>query len=331
MAPTQDPPGNDLKQFLTTRRAKITPEQSGLPVYGANRRVAGLRREEVALLAGISVEYYTRLERGRVGSVSEGVLEGLAHALQLDDVERDHLYRLVRTASAPPSRRTRGVPGRQRVRPGIQRILDQMPMPAYLRNGRFDILAANDLGRALYGPLYDQAAAHTPGEPPNSARFVFLDQNASDFFLDYDKVADDCVAFLRAEAGRNPYDTALTALVGELSTRSDDFRRRWAAHDVRYHRSGRKRLHHPIVGALELDYEAFELPGDPGQRVNIYTAPPHSSAEDGLRLLASWTAPGPSIARKDTGRSAAALAGDAHGDREGRDANVPVDDDPAPR
>lgn len=278
---------DDIREFLTTRRAKITPELAGLPVYGVNRRVVGLRREEVALLAGISVEYYTRLERGTVGSVSDGVLDGLVHALQLDEAERDHLYRLVRTAGTPAARRTpRRNPGKKQVRPAVQRILDQMPMPAYLRNGRFDVLAANELGRALYSPLYEQADA---GGRPNSARFLFLDPAASEFFVDYDKVLNDCVAFLRAEAGRDPYDKDLSDLIGELSTRSDDFRRRWAAHDVRYHRTGRKRFHHPIVGDLELDFEAFELPGDPGQRINIYTAPPDSPSVDALDLLASWT------------------------------------------
>jgi hypothetical protein len=292
MPATNGPTGNDLKEFLTTRRARLTPDQAGLPVHGANRRVTGLRREEVALLAGISVEYYTRLERGTVGSVSESVLDGLVHALQLDDAERDHLHRLVRTASTPRSRTPRRTPAVSRVRPTVQRILDQMPMPAYLRNGRFDILAANDVGRALYSPVYDQAAL-TPAEPPNSARFVFLDPAAPEFFLDYDKTADDCVAFLRIEAGRDPYDKALTAIVGELSTRSEDFRHRWAAHDVRYHRTGRKRLHHPLVGDLELDYEAFELAGDTGQRINVYTAPPDSPAAQALDLLASWTARAP--------------------------------------
>jgi transcriptional regulator with XRE-family HTH domain len=227
----QGNPRQDLRDFLTTRRAKITPDQAGLPVYGANRRVTGLRREEVALLAGISVEYYTRLERGSVGSVSDGVLDGLVNALQLDEAERDHLYRLVRTASTPDSRRApRRTPAKQRVRPAIQRILDQLPIPAYLRNSRFDVLAANDLGRALYSPLYEQADR---GEHPNSARFIFLDSAAPEFFLDYDRVANDCVAFLRAEAGRDPYSKELSDLVGELSTRSEDFRRRWAAHDVR--------------------------------------------------------------------------------------------------
>jgi transcriptional regulator with XRE-family HTH domain len=289
---------HDIREFLTTRRAKITPEQAGLPVYGANRRVEGLRREEVAILAGISVEYYTKLERGSVGTVSDGVLDGLAHALQLDEAERDHLYRLIRTAGTPGVRVARRTPSRKQVRPSLQRILDQMPMPAYLRNGRFDVLAANDLGRALYSPLYAQAGA---GEHPNSARFLFLEAAAPEFFLDYDKAANDCVAFLRAEAGRDPYAKELSDLVGELSTRSEDFRRRWAAHDVRYHRTGRKRFHHPVVGDLELDYEAFELPGDAGQRINVYTAPPDSPSAERLDLLASWTAPARTVrAAEDT-------------------------------
>jgi transcriptional regulator with XRE-family HTH domain len=273
-------PKDDIRDFLATRRGRITPEQSGLPVYGANRRVTGLRREEVALLAGISVEYYTRLERGQVGGVSESVLDGVAHALQLDEAERDHLYRLVRTATT--RRPARRAPARKRVRPTIQRMLDLMPMPAYLRNGRFDILAANDLGRALYSPLYEESPS------PNSARFVFLSPEAPEFFLDFDKVQDDAVAFLRAEAGRDAYDKELQDLIGELSTRSERFRQRWAAHDVRYHRTGTKRLHHPLVGDLTLDFEAFDLPGDEGQRLNVYTAPPDSPTAQALDLLASW-------------------------------------------
>ncbi|GGF54411.1 transcriptional regulator [Marmoricola endophyticus] len=279
--------GTDLKEFLSSRRARITPEQAGLPVYGAHRRVTGLRREEAALLAGISVEYYTRLERGSAGGVSDTVLDGLVHALGLDEAERDHLFRLARHAGGG-GRRTTRTPARQRVRPTVQRILDTMPTPAYLRNGRFDVLAANDLGRALYAPLYDQPDR---GEHPNSARYVFLDPSAPDFFVDFERVRDDCVAFLRAEAGRDPYDKALSELVGELSTRSEDFRVRWAAHDVKYHRTGRKRLHHPLVGDLELDFEAFELAGDPGQRINVYTAEPDSPAAGALALLAGWTAP----------------------------------------
>jgi len=275
-------PKDDIREFLATRRGRITPEQSGLPVYGANRRVTGLRREEVALLAGISVEYYIRLERGQVGGVSESVLDGVAHALQLDEAERDHLYRLVRTATT--RRPARRAPARKRVRPTIQRMLDLMPMPAYLRNGRFDILAANDLGRALYSPLYEESPS------PNSARFAFLSPEAPEFFLDDDLVQDDAVAFLRAEAGRDAYDKELQDLIGELSTRSERFRQRWAAHDLRYHRTGTKRLHHPLVGDLTLDFEAFDLPGDEGQRLNVYTAPPDSPTAQALDLLASWNA-----------------------------------------
>ena len=285
-------PKDDLREFLTSRRARLTPDQAGLPVYGANRRVTGLRREEVALLAGISVEYYTKLERGSGGGVSEGVLEGIAHALQLDEAERDHLMRLVRTISTRRSERRK--PTRTRVRPTVQRILDAMPMPAYLRNGRMDILAANDLGRALYSPLYEQSAT------PNSARFLFLDPAAQEFFVNWEKTSDDCVAFLRAEAGRDPYDKQLSDLVGELSTRSERFRQRWAAHDVRYHRTGIKQLHHPLVGELTLDYEAFELPGEEGQRLNVYTAAPDSPAAEALDLLASWSLREPVRAAPDS-------------------------------
>lgn len=283
----------ELREFLASRRARLTPQEAGLQIYGANRRVPGLRREEVALLSGISVEYYTRLERGGAGGVSDSVLDGLASALQLDEPERDHLYRLVRAVATPAGRTTRKASARS-VRPVLQRLLDQMAVPAYVRNGRFDILAANELGRALCRPFYEAAAARTPGQLPNSARFTFLSPGeARDFFPDYDKVANDVVAFLRAESGRDPFGRELIALIGELSTRSEDFRRRWAAHDVRYHRTGRKRFTHPLVGPLELDFEAFELPGDPGQRMNLYSAPPDSPTEAALALLASWVTPAP--------------------------------------
>ena len=282
-------PKDELRDFLVTRRARLTPEQAGLPVYGSNRRVAGLRREEAAMLAGISVEYFTKLERGNVGSVSESVLDGVVHALQLDDVERDHLYRLVRAATARKPARV--APSRRRVRPTIQRMLDLMPTPAYLRNGRFDILAANDLGRALYSPIFEES------DRPNTARFVFLNPDAAEFFTHFDRIQTDAVAYLRAEAGRDPYDKDLQDLIGELSTRSERFRQLWAAHDVRYHRSGTKSFHHPLIGEITLDFEAFSLPGDEGQRLNVYTAAPDSPAAAALALLASWvTAPPPAAA-----------------------------------
>jgi len=273
---------SDIREFLVSRRAKITPDQAGLPVYGSNRRVQGLRREEVALLAGISVEYYTRLERGTTSGASEEVLEGIVRALQLDEAERTHLFDLVRAANR--SRPTRARPTQDRVRPTVQRILDAMVgVPAYVRNGRLDILAANRLGSALYSPVLQD-----PAWPPNMARFIFLNPKATEFFGEWDDVASDAVAILRAEAGRDPYDKRLSDLIGELSTRSEEFRVRWAAHNVKFHRTGAKRLHHPVVGDLALAYEALELPGDSGQRILAYTPEPGSPAQDALDLLASW-------------------------------------------
>jgi hypothetical protein len=206
--------------------------------------------------------------------------------LQLDEAERTHLFDLVRTANAS-SRTTRRRTTQERVRPVIQRILDSISAPAYVRNGRLDLLAANPLGRALYAPVFE-----SPSGLANMARFTFLDASATDFFPDWEKIASDAVAILRAEAGRDPYDKTLSNLVGELSTRSDEFRVRWAAHNVKFHRTGTKVLHHPVVGDLSLDYEAMELPGDSGQRILIYSAEPQSSAQQALDLLASWdTAP----------------------------------------
>jgi hypothetical protein len=221
--------------------------------------------------------------------VSDSVLDGVAHALQLDEAERDHLYRLVRSATTrrPP----RGAPSRRRVRPTIQRMLDLMPTPAYLRNGRFDILAANALGRALYSPIFEES------DHPNTARFVFLNPDAQEFFTHFERIQGDAVAYLRTEAGRDPYDKDLQDLIGELSTRSERFRQLWAAHDVRYHRSGTKSFHHPLVGEITLDFEAFTLPGDEGQRLNVYTAAPDSPAADALALLASWTTPTAAVPR----------------------------------
>ncbi|MGY2876543.1 transcriptional regulator with XRE-family HTH domain [Marmoricola sp. URHA0025 HA25] len=273
----------EIREFLSTRRAKVTPQQAGLPLYGGERRrVTGLRREEVALLAGISSEYYTRLERGDATGVSESVIEGIAQALQLDEAERAHLLRLLHTAGTtrPPRRR----PVQQQVRAPVQRVLDSLVgAPAFVLNGRGDIFAANTLGEALFSPVY-------AASPPNTTRFVFLDPQATTFFRDWDKVATDTVALLRAEAGRDPYDRRLSDLVGELSTRSEEFRVRWAAHDVRIHTSGTKLLHHPVVGDLDVFFESLPLPADPDQGLLIYTAEPGSPTEDALNLLASWAA-----------------------------------------
>ncbi|WP_412746681.1 helix-turn-helix transcriptional regulator [Krasilnikovia sp. MM14-A1004] len=280
----------EIRDFLTTRRARLGPEQAGLPVYGGNRRVAGLRREEVALLAGVSVDYYTRLERGHLGGVSDAVLEAVAGALRLDEAERAHLFDLARTANtSTASARARRRPAQRHVRPGVQRVLDAMSTaPAYVRNGRLDVLAANPLGRAVFAPLFDTAAAS-----PNLARFMFLVPAARDFFVEWERLAGDTVALLRAEAGRDPYDRALCELIGELSTRSEPFRTLWAAHQVRQHRSGVKHFHHPVVGDLVLAYESMEITADAGLRLNAYTAEPGSPSVEALNLLASWTAAPP--------------------------------------
>jgi hypothetical protein len=270
----------DISEFLTSRRARVTPAQAGLPSY-RKRRVAGLRREEVASLAGVSVEYYKRLERGNLAGASDTVLEALARTLQLDDAERAHLVDLARAASLGAPRRPR--PVQPRVRPVVQRILDQMAMPATVSDVLGDIVAGNVVGRALYAPVLDSAE-----QPANTARFTFLDPAAGGFFPDWDRVAGDIVARLRSEAGRNPYDQALSNLVGELATRSDEFRVRWAAHNVRFHRSGTKRFFHPVVGELELSYEAMPLAGDSGLTLNIFTADAGSASQQTLDLLASW-------------------------------------------
>jgi transcriptional regulator with XRE-family HTH domain len=278
-------PRSEVREFLSSRRARITPEQAGLPAYGGNRRVKGLRREEVAMLAGVSVDYYVRMERGNLAGASEGVLDALASALQLDEAEREHLYALARETGPGSTRRKRRTSGT--VRPALQQVLDAITdAPAWIRNGRHDVLAMNQLARALYAPVLAD-----PRRPANTTRFVYLNPEvAEQFFVDYDKITRDAAAMLRLEAGQNPHDEDLIALVGELSTRSELFRKQWASQDVRFHRSGRKRLRHPAVGQLDLDFEAMQLPSEPGLQLNIYTAAADTPTADGLKLLASWAA-----------------------------------------
>jgi transcriptional regulator with XRE-family HTH domain len=277
---------DEVRDFLTTRRERLTPEQAGVPLFGGKRRVKGLRREEVAMLAGMSTDYYTRLERGNLTGVSPSVLEGLARALQLDEAERAHLLDLAetantseRTAAARPARRSAHRAG---VRPGVQRILDAIHAPAYVRNGRMDVLSTNRLGRALF------ADAYGGGSGFNLARYLFLDPRSQDFYWEWERVARDCAAALRTEAGRNPYDRGLTNLVGELSTRSAAFRTWWATHDVKLHYTSAKTVHHAVAGDLELTGEALHLPGDPGLTIITYTYEPASSTEQALVFLASW-------------------------------------------
>jgi len=289
----------EIREFLSTRRARITPDQAGLPAYGGNRRVKGLRREEVAMLAGVSVDYYVRMERGSLAGASESVLNAVADALRLDEAERTHLFALARESG---SRGTRGRrPPAATVRPAVQQLLDAMTdAAAWVRNGRHDIVAMNQLARALYSP-----ALADPRRPANTTRFVYLHpEQARDFFVDYDRIAADAAAMLHLEAGRNPHDKALIALVGELSTRSETFRRRWASHDVKFHRSGQKRLRHPVVGQLDLDFESMELSSAPGLQLNVYTAAAGTPTADALKLLASWAA-----SQKDLLTEAVASAG----------------------
>jgi hypothetical protein len=271
-----------IRQFLTTRRARLSPEQVGLPVFG-RRRVAGLRREEVATLAGVSVDYYNRLERGNLAGVSDSVLEAVSAALRLDDAEHAHLYDLARAANPTPSaRRTSRGTG---VSPTMQRVLAGMTeVPAIVRNGRLDIVATSRLGRALYSPLYDDTA-----RLPNFARFTFLDPSAGDFFVDWAESADVSVSLLRTEAGRQPNDRALSNLVGELSTRSAEFARRWATHNVRAH-TGTKRFNHPAVGEFTLSYDDLHLSDNAALTMSAYTAEPGSASADALQLLATWAA-----------------------------------------
>jgi transcriptional regulator with XRE-family HTH domain len=274
-----------VSAFLRSRRDKITPEQAGLPTYG-QRRVPGLRRGEVAMLAGMSVEYYTRLERGSLKGVSDSVLDALAQALRLDDNERMYLYDLARAAGPPPETRARQRGARPTVRPSVARIIEGMPeLPAAVMNNRLDMLAANPLCRALYSEMYADPTCRA-----NVARFAFLAPAGRRFYADWEPMARFAVGALRIEAGRNPDDRELTNLIGELSTRSDAFRVMWGSHDVHVFRESTKRLNHPLVGDLELDQETMNLPDEGGLSVVVYSAPPNTPAEDGLKLLAGWSA-----------------------------------------
>jgi transcriptional regulator with XRE-family HTH domain len=278
----------EVREFLTTRRARITPDQVGLPTYGT-RRVPGLRRSEVAAVAGLSVEYYARLERGQIGGASTGVLDALARALQLDETERAHLLDLARAADGVPTsgRSRRRTPSRAASRPSLHWALDAITDGvAFVRDPRQNILATNSLGRAFYAPVIGDA-----GRLPNLARFQFLDPASRDFYPDWDELAEMCVGIMRTDAGRDPHDRDLQDLVGELSTRSETFRRLWADHDVRTHGTGTKRFQHPVVGELTLAFEELAITAEPGQALFIYTAEPGSPSAERLRLLASWAEP----------------------------------------
>ncbi|PWC08333.1 helix-turn-helix transcriptional regulator [Mycetocola zhujimingii] len=286
----------EVREFLMSRRARISPEQAGLPA-GTNRRVTGLRRTEVATLAGVSVEYYAKLERGAISGASSSVLEAIARALSLDDTERTHLFDLARAADGIPlSGRPRGRSHKNAVnRPSLHWVLSTITGGvAFVRNQHQDLLATNELGRAFYSPLIGDG-----GRTPNLARFQFLDPSSRDFYPDWDLFAEMCVSIMRTDAGRDPNDTALQDLVGELSTRSDTFRKLWGAHNVRTHGSGTKRFHHPVVGELTLAYEELMISADPGLVLMVYTAEPGSPSAERLQVLASWGIPEASTQRRN--------------------------------
>ncbi|PJM95346.1 helix-turn-helix transcriptional regulator [Streptomyces sp. CB01373] len=278
---------HEIREFLATRRAKITPQQAGLPAFGGgSRRVPGLRREEVALLAGVSIDYYVRLERGRLAGASEEVLDAVCRALRLDEAERAHLHDLAAAQRRRPPRRA-ARRSKEPVPASLRRVLDSMTgSPAFIRNGRLDILAVNPLGRALYAPLFTTAASR----PVNIARFRFLDSTSRSFFPDWAASVNTTVSLLRTEAGRAPGDAELTGLIGELVTRSDEFRAAWAKHNVRLHHTGRKSFRHPAVGEITLDFYAMEMPAHPGLTLTAYSAEPGTPEHDALCLLASWAA-----------------------------------------
>jgi transcriptional regulator with XRE-family HTH domain len=273
---------DEVREFLISRRAHITPEQAGLPDYGGDRRVPGLRREEVASLAGVSLDYYTQLERGNIRGASESVLNAIARALQLNDVEREYLFDLARTTSTTKAARGRR-PARTSVRPSVQRVLDNLAVPAVAFNTRHDLIASNLMGRALFAP-------HFEAEKPNLARFIFLDPRARDFYVDWAQARSMTAAMLRLEAGRDPLNHDLTALIGELSTLSPQFRTDWAEQDVHEHRTGQKIYRHPEVGELHITFDVFELPGEPGLSIATYSAEEGTPTAEKFALLASWAA-----------------------------------------
>jgi transcriptional regulator with XRE-family HTH domain len=275
---------SEVRDFLISRRSRVAPEDVGLPAT-SNRRVPGLRRSEAAALAGVSIEYYTRVERGNLQGVSDSVLDAIASALRMGDTERTHLHTLARAANASPTRVKRRV-AKPAIAPVITRVVDGMSgVPAFVQNNRFDVLYANPLGRALFSEMFQDETCRG-----NTVRFVFLSPIARRFYLEWDRVARTAVGSLRVEAGRNPYDTDLSNLIGELSTRSDAFRIMWGANDVGVFGDGTKGISHPVVGDLQLEHSAMVLPGHPGLSMTVYTAAPGSPSDDALKLLSSWAA-----------------------------------------
>ncbi|MEV7883122.1 helix-turn-helix domain-containing protein [Streptomyces sp. NPDC002817] len=284
--PVQEPSGSaldrraELSEFLRTRRARLKPEDVGLPDFGRHRRVPGLRREELAQLAGVSVAYYTRLEQGNGRNVSAEVLDAISRALRLTDAEHAHLTHL-----AKPKQHKKKQTGRtQQVRGALLQLLDSIDgVPAYISGRRSDILAWNRMAAAVFGDW-----SELPPQDRNWARMVFLRPEYRDLFVEWESKATDIVSYLRMDAGCHPDDPRLSALVGELSVKSEEFRRLWATHDVKEKGYGVKHFRHPLVGDLSLSFESFRLSDDSEQMLITYHAEPGSPSAEGLRLLASW-------------------------------------------
>jgi transcriptional regulator with XRE-family HTH domain len=273
-----------IKEFLVSRRARLSPEDAGLPSFGANRRVAGLRREEVAMLAGVSADYYIRLERGNLDGASDSVLNAIARALQLDDVEIEYLFSLARSSAGTKSKTSK--PATKALRANLQLVLDSIQTnPAFVRNGRMDLLGANALGRAVYSPILTSRIAES-----NMARWVFLDPAAVDYYVDYSRIAADSVGVLRLEAVRSADDPKFTQLLGELSAKSELFRQLWANHKVVRHYGGTKSFCHPQVGLLTMSYEPFSILADENLIMNVYSAEPGSDTAEKLQILGNWLA-----------------------------------------
>ncbi|WP_433340237.1 helix-turn-helix domain-containing protein [Streptomyces sp. CA-253872] len=296
-----DPAANDLREFLRTRRARVSPQDTGLPASMGVRRVPGLRREEVALLAGVSAEYYERLERGRTRNVSASVLDAVARVLRLDPAERDHLFAL-----AGPARARSAAAPVPRLRPGLRRVLDLMTgVPALVLGPRQDLVAVNALGSAFYAGLDTLPAGRR-----NMVRYLFTVDAARELYEDWAATARRIVAELRRYAGRHPHDPGLADLVGDLAVRDPDFRRWWAEHDVYLREHGGKRYHHPVVGPVELGYEAFTPVGQPELVLGTHTVEPRSPSAEALALLADWAAAGSGRGEGATEDGAAGIAPD---------------------
>ena len=285
----------ELSEFLRTRRARLKPEDVGLPDFGRHRRVPGLRREELAQLAGVSVAYYTRLEQGNGRNVSAEVLDAIARALRLTDAEHAHLTHLAK----PKQHKKKQVARTEQVRPALRQLLDSIDgVPAYISGRRSDILAWNRMAAAVFGDW-----AELPVQERNWARLVFLRPEYRDLFVEWDQKASDMVSYLRMDAGCHPDDPLLAALVGELSVKSEEFRRLWAIHDVKEKTYGVKRIRHPLVGELTLNFESFRLSDGTEQVLITYHAEPGSPSAESLRLLASW---GTDATKAGTGSSSSA-------------------------